>query len=523
MKKAAIFFILFLLLVGCQTPKAQIFDPVEWEYLVEDVSGDEATLVFKAKMDKGWHVYTQHITDPMGPIPTTFTFKESGDYDLIGKTSEEKGKTVYDPNFEMKLKYFSDVTLFKQKVKLKSNNPIKITGELEYMACDEKQCLPPEFLEFDFALNKSGNQKGSIDEIGTDTKGGNVESKNSVIDIAPLSSDNSSSSTGEENITAANTENKYSESETESAGTDKKGSDTKAGNGVESNKEDVKNQAGSGSSAKPKKKLINVSCWNVFFKGFAGGLIALLTPCVFPMIPLTVSFFTKQSKTRSEGISNAVLYGISIIAIYVALGYLVTVIFGSDALSALSTNVFFNLFFFVMLVVFAISFFGAFEITLPSSWINSADRVSDKGGLLGIFFMAFTLSLVSFSCTGPIIGTLLVDAAVGGEVAGPLLGMVGFSSALALPFMVFAAFPGWLNSLPQSGGWLNSVKVVLGFIELAFAFKFLSNADLVLQAGYLQRELFIAIWIAIFGTLTLYLFGFIRFPHDDESAAVMVM
>ena len=244
------------------------------------------------------------------------------------------------------------------------------------------------------------------------------------------------------------------------------------------------------------------SFWSIFTKGFIGGLLALLTPCVFPMIPLTVSFFTKQSKTRAKGVSNAFLYAASIIAIYVLLGYGVTAAFGADALNALSTNVWFNMAFFILLVIFAISFFGAFEITLPSGWINKADSAADRGGLIGIFFMAFTLSLVSFSCTGPIIGTLLVDAAVNGGVQGPLVGMFGFSLALALPFGLFAAFPGWLNSLPSSGGWLNSVKVVLGFLELALALKFLSNADLVVQAGLLKRELFIAIWIAIFALMT---------------------
>ena len=253
----------------------------------------------------------------------------------------------------------------------------------------------------------------------------------------------------------------------------------------------------------------------IFIAGFLGGLLALLTPCVFPMIPLTVSFFTKQSKSKAKGVTNALIYGAFIVFIYVVLGFLVTVTFGADALNALSTNVWFNLFFFVLLVVFAVSFLGAFEITLPSSWVNKADQASDKGGIIGIFFMAFTLSLVSFSCTGPIIGTLLVEAAVNGGVMGPIMGMTGFSLALALPFGLFAAFPGWLNSMPKSGGWLNSVKVVLGLLELALALKFLSNADLVVQAGLLKRELFLAIWIGIFGTLAMYLFGFIRFPHDS--------
>jgi thiol:disulfide interchange protein len=262
--------------------------------------------------------------------------------------------------------------------------------------------------------------------------------------------------------------------------------------------------------------------WGIFAFGFLGGLTALLTPCVFPMIPMTVSFFTKQSGTKAKGISNAIIYGLFIVGIYTLLGFAVTVIFGADALNALSTNVWFNLAFFLLLIIFAISFLGAFEITLPSSFVNKVDQQSYQGGVIGIFFMALALSLVSFSCTGPIIGTLLVEAAVHGGVAGPLVGMGAFSLALALPFGLFAAFPGWMNSLPKSGGWLNSVKVVLGFLEIGLAFKFLSNADLVVQAGYLTREIFIAIWIAVSAMLTLYLLGFIRMPHDSPLERLTV-
>lgn len=270
-------------------------------------------------------------------------------------------------------------------------------------------------------------------------------------------------------------------------------------------------------SSKPDRSLITI-----FILAFFGGLAALLTPCVFPMIPMTVSFFTKQSKTRAKGVTNALIYALSIIFIYVLLGFGVTVIFGADALNAMSTNVWFNVGFFLLLVVFAISFFGAFEITLPSSFINKVDKNADRGGLIGIFFMAFTLALVSFSCTGPIIGTLLVEAAYVGGTSGPLVGMFGFSLALALPFGLFAAFPGWLNSLPQSGGWLNSVKVILGFLELALAFKFLSNADLVLQLGIITREVFIAIWIGIFAIMAFYLFGAFRLPHDSKIEKLSV-
>ena len=256
--------------------------------------------------------------------------------------------------------------------------------------------------------------------------------------------------------------------------------------------------------------------WSIFIIAFLSGFIALLTPCVFPMIPMTVSFFTKQSKNKASGIKNALIYGLSIIGIYVVLGVFVSAVFGADALNNMATNVYFNIAFFVLLIVFAASFLGAFELTMPSSWINKADSASDRGGLLGIFFMAFTLALVSFSCTGPIVGTLLVEAASGGSYIGPIIGMFGFSLAIALPFAFFAAFPGWLNSLPKSGGWLNSVKVVLGFLELALAFKFLSNADLVLDLHILERETFISIWIVIFGLLTMYLLGKLKLSHDSD-------
>jgi thiol:disulfide interchange protein DsbD len=264
------------------------------------------------------------------------------------------------------------------------------------------------------------------------------------------------------------------------------------------------------------------SPWAIFFIAFISGFAALLTPCVFPMIPMTVSFFTKQSKNKAAGIKNAIIYGISIMVIYVLLGTLVSFIFGADALNALSTNVWFNVIFFFLLIVFAVSFLGAFEIMLPNSWANKVDSQADRGGMIGIFFMALALAIVSFSCTGPIVGTLLVEAAAGGSQTGPIIGMLGFSLALAIPFALFAAFPGWLNSLPKSGGWLNTVKVVLGFLELALAFKFLSNADLVLQLHWLEREVFIAIWIAIFGVLSLYLFGKIQLPHDSPLKHISV-
>ena len=269
------------------------------------------------------------------------------------------------------------------------------------------------------------------------------------------------------------------------------------------------------------KKEENKSLWTIFFLAFLGGLAALLTPCVFPMIPMTVSFFTKHSGSRQKGIANAIFYGISIIVIYVVLGLIIVGVFGAEALNALSTGVAFNIIFFIILVFFALSFLGAFEIMLPNSWANKVDRQAGKSGVIAIFFMALALAIVSFSCTGPIVGTLLVESASKGGIA-PIIGMLGFSSAIALPFMLFALFPTWLNSLPKSGGWMNSVKVSLGFLELAFAFKFLSNADLVLQMHLLEREVFLAIWIAIFGTWALYLFGKITLPHDSPLSHISV-
>ena len=261
--------------------------------------------------------------------------------------------------------------------------------------------------------------------------------------------------------------------------------------------------------------------WRFFLIAFLSGFAALLTPCVFPMIPMTVSYFTKQSKTKTQGLVNAIIYGFSIIIIYVALGVGVSAVFGADSLNNMATNVYFNIGFFLLLLIFGASFLGAFDIELPASWTNKSVAAEGKGGLIGIFFMAFTLALVSFSCTGPIVGTLLVEAAAGGYM-GPIIGMLGFSLAIALPFALFAAFPGWLNSLPQSGGWLNSVKVTLGFLEIALAFKFLSNADLVLQTHFLERELFISIWILIFGLLTMYLLGFLKFAHDSDLKHISV-
>ena len=415
---------------------AQIFTPVEWEFSQKQLSDTEIELQFKANIDEGWHLYSQHIADD-GPVPTEFTFITEGSYELIDNVIEGEPIEEFDPNFDMVLKYFGHEAIFTQKIKITSAEDFTLAGDVYFMVCDEAQCLPPEVAEFSFKIK------------GVD--GGSV---------------------------VAETENT---------------TDKKEGKGM----------------------------WGLFFIAFISGFAALLTPCVFPMIPMTVSFFTKQSKTKAKGIANAIIYGLSIIVIYVALGVGVSSVFGADALNNMATNVYFNIGFFLLLIVFAASFLGAFEIQLPASWTNKSVEAEGKGGLIGIFFMAFTLALVSFSCTGPIVGTLLVEAATGGYM-GPIIGMLGFSLAIALPFALFAAFPGWLNSLPQSGGWLNSVKVTLGFLEIALAFKFLSNADLVMQTHWLERELFIAIWIMIFGLLTMYLLGFLKFAHDSDLKHISV-
>jgi thiol:disulfide interchange protein len=463
--------LLFLTILTAFASMGQLVDPVKWSYRVEQ-KGQEATLIFKATVDKGWHVYSQFIPDG-GPIPTSFTFTPDNNFTLIGKVSEPKGEEIFDSNFDMKLKYFENTAEFKQKIKLTSNKAFKLKGVVESMACNDKNCTPPNAVDFEFSITGEASTEVVSPEAPTTTT--EPESA-SVTTITEVTTSNSKIPLPSSDL---------------------------------SKLEPACNNGGS-IEAEDKSYL------GIFIAGMIGGILALLTPCVFPMIPMTVSFFTKRSPTRAKGIRNAVIYALSIILIYVTIGFFVTVTLGSDALNDLASSVFFNLLFFVIFFIFALSFLGAFEITLPNSWLNKADSASEKGGLIGIFFMAFTLSLVSFSCTGPIIGTLLVEAAKGSSYLGPIMGMTGFSFALAIPFAFFAAFPGWLNSLPKSGGWLNSVKVVLGFLELALALKFLSNVDLAYHWGFLKRELFIALWVTIFGLMSLYLIGKLKFSHDSD-------
>jgi thiol:disulfide interchange protein DsbD len=451
--------IIFFLLIG-SVANAQIHKPVVWETSVEKINDADFNLIISATIEDGWHLYSQDVPEG-GPIATSITIHEDDEkFQLIGGTSEDEGHEEFDNVFRMNIKFFEDKASFKQKIRLLTNEKIKIEGTLEFMVCDDTFCLPPT--EVDFSFEEIQGKAG--EEITEDQNKSFLQNTNTI------------------------------EKTTE---------------------EDAQKIVGK--TKQEKKK----SLWTLFILSFFAGFAALLTPCVFPMIPMTVSFFTKQSKTKAIGIRNAILFGISIVFLYVLLGTVVTSIFGADSLNALSTNVWFNIIFFLLLIVFAISFLGAFEITLPSSWGTKVDSQADRGGLIGIFFMALALAIVSFSCTGPIVGTALVAAAAQGGIA-PVISMLGFSLAIALPFSLFAAFPGWMNSLPKSGGWLNTVKVFLGFLELALAFKFLSNADLVLQGHWLEREVFIAIWITIFGALALYLFGKIKLPHDSDLPHISV-
>lgn len=452
---------------------SQIQNPVKWFYSVENNGTENATLVIKAKIDKGWHLYSQFIGEG-GPVPTTIKFKVGKEYSLVGKTEETpKPHSIYEELFGMKVAFFENSATFKQKIKVSSTKDFKVTGTIEFMVCDDKQCLPPEEIEISFDVKGVAKveDKSTVEEIKTDSE----DTTTSVATASPALDSSKTDST-------------------------KSLADSTLGKSPEADN----------------------SMWGIFFQGFLFGFVALLMPCIFPMIPLTVSFFTKQSKSRAVGIRKALIYGLSIVVIYVALGLGITILLGASALNELSSDAIFNLIFFLVLVIFATSFFGAFEITLPSSWSTKADEKADKGGLLGIFFMAVVLAIASFSCTGPLIGTLLVDAANKGQYMGPFLGMLGFSISLALPFTLFAIFPSWLNSMPKSGGWLNSVKVTLGFIELAFALKFLSNVDMAYHWRILDREVFIVLWVVIFAMLGFYLLGKLRFAHDSEVKHVSV-
>ena len=502
MRKIISFLLLSFVVYALQ---AQIKDPVKFKTELTPLSETEAEVVFTAAIDKGWHVYSTDLGDG-GPISATFNVDNKSGVELVGKL-KPVGKEVatFDKLFEMKVRYFENTAKFVQKVKF-TGGAYAIEGYLEYGACDDESCLPPTQVPFKFSgVAKAGNAAATKTE---QPKAEQPEQK--VVDKAdkkegatPVASKDSSAMM--ELVPATTTEaiTDIQPAVTSSELWKPVISDLQA-LGEEHGQEDM-------------------SWIYIFITGFLGGLLALFTPCVWPIIPMTVSFFLKRSKDKKKGIRDAWTYGASIVVIYVALGLAITLIFGASALNALSTNAIFNILFFLMLVIFAASFFGAFEIRLPSKWGNAVDsKAESTTGLLSIFLMAFTLSLVSFSCTGPIIGFLLVQVSTTGSVVAPAIGMLGFAIALALPFTLFALFPSWLKSMPKSGGWMNVIKVTLGFLELAFALKFLSVADLAYGWRLLDRETFLALWIVIFALLGFYLLGKIKFPHDDDDNKVGV-
>ncbi len=471
LKKLLVFIIGLLFLFSCKNIFSQEmeFPEDKVHYIISaEQNGCEVTIKASIEIDDDWHINAANLPPESFSIPTDLFIDTSSNYILDDKISEPEFHHVYDEIAKEDLYLHSGQLTISRKLYVSTQNDFAVKGFFTFQTCDDNHCLPPYDGPFELAVKGCNFEEFEIPEISEE---------NDIVIV-------------EENPEL-----------TKSQDVD----------GFENEILDTSNEE------KSEKKSLLV----IFFLSFLSGFAALLTPCVFPMIPMTVSFFTKQSQNKTAGIRNAILYGISIIIIYVLLGTIITAIFGASFLNSLSTNVYFNLFFFLLLVVFAISFLGAFDINLPNTWVTKADSASNRGGFLGIFFMAFTLALVSFSCTGPIVGTLLVESATIGGI-GPFIGMFGFSLALALPFALFAAFPGWLNSLPKSGGWLNTVKVFLGFLELALAFKFLSNADLVVQGHFLERELFIAIWVGIFLILALYLFGFIRLPNDSPIESLSV-
>ena len=465
---------------------SQIFDPVKWHFESKNIGPDTYELIFTAVIDDGWNIYSQFLESDDGPIATTFEF-EAGGYTRIGKVEEDElnRKKLKDPIFEMEVVKYYHKAIFRQKVKISDHSrPIK--GYLNFMTCNNERCLPPKDVDFTFSLKLVSKSETHSPDISAEV-------------IPPI--DTQIVSAKKDSSVAVTLVGVCAAAQSEGQLLDQR---------IESIIDTYKTPLGNCGEEDTTKDLGLI--WTFLF-GFLGGLIALLTPCVFPMIPLTVSFFTKGSKDKKSGMRNGILYGLSIVIIYVTIGLLITGVFGATALNALSTNWIANSLFFLIFIFFAFSFFGYYEITLPSWLANKSDSMADKGGMVGIFFMAFTLAIVSFSCTGPIIGSAIVESAK--STIGPLVVMLGFSIALALPFGLFAAFPAWLNSLPKSGSWMTSVKVVLGFLELALAFKFLSVADMTSHWGFLRYEIFMGIWVVLFAMMTIYLFGKMRFPHDS--------
>ena len=487
--------------------QAQILTPVKWKIKLDDKGGaPEKEIVFTATADKGWHLYDMNLPEG-GPVSTSFTFETLNGAELIGQpVPSVKPPTVYDEQFAMNLRWYPGTVSFTQKLKVTDPAKFKAEGEVEFMACNDETCLPPDQIPFSFdkkSIHVDPALAANSSTTEVDKEDATAIQPDTQVVAEEASELNTPDPAAKE--TPATTSPKASDSLTDSP------------NLWSPVIDQLKSFGDSTVSA------ADTSWLFIFFAGFLGGLIALLTPCVWPMIPMTVSFFLKRTKDRKKAIRDAITYGLSIIVIYLVMGLLITGIFGASALNDLSTNAIFNILFFLLLVVFAVSFYGAFELVLPASWTSKLDSKADSTtGVLSIFFMSFTLVLVSFSCTGPIIGTLLVQAASMGTAVGPAIGMFGFALALSIPFSVFAIFPNMLQSMPKSGGWLNSVKVVLGFLELALALKFLSVADLAYGWRLLDREAFIVLWIVIFSLLGVYLLGKIKFSHDSEVKYVSV-
>lgn len=474
---------LLLLLFVVIVTQAQIQEPVTFKTELKTVSATEAEIIFTATIDNGWHVYSTNLGDG-GPISATFNTDKMTGAEAVGKL-KPVGKEIaaFDKLFEMKVRYFEGTAKFVQKIKFTASTYL-IDGYLEYGACDDQSCLPPTQVPFKY----SGKTTVTAEQTAVAEATTVDETLAAKVDTLANEADSAMSVK-----TAVSADILW----------------TPVINDLQVFGEEHNSE--------------NMSWIYIFITGFLGGLLALFTPCVWPIIPMTVSFFLKRSKDKKKGIRDAWTYGASIVVIYVALGLIITGLFGASALNALSTNAVFNILFCLMLIVFAASFFGAFEITLPSKWSNAVDSKAEAtSGLISIFLMAFTLALVSFSCTGPIIGFLLVQVSTTGSMVAPAIGMLGFAIALALPFTLFALFPSWLKSMPKSGGWMNVIKVTLGFLELAFALKFLSVADLAYGWRILDRETFLALWIVIFALLGLYLLGKIKFPHDDDDNKVSV-
>ena len=475
--------------------QAQILDPVSFSTEFNKVSDDVAEIVFTAQIDPGWHIYSTELGDG-GPISASFNVDRMTGAHVDGKLLPVGNEqAVFDKLFNMEVRYFEKTAKFVQRVRLEGGT-YRLEGYLEYAACNDQNCLPPSEVPFMFTgtADIAASQADATNDLLSEDAN------------EPLSGTSGSDDAGTD----------FSDSQ--------EGLSYSQFSILNSQLPEIWSPVISELRSFGESTGTTDRSWlYIFFTGFLGGLLALFTPCVWPIIPMTVSFFLKRSKDKKKGIADAMTYGLAIVVIYVALGLLVTLLFGASALNALSTNAIFNIFFFLMLVVFAISFFGAFEITLPSSWSNAVDSKAERTtGLLSIFLMAFTLALVSFSCTGPIIGFLLVEVSTSGSIVAPAIGMLGFAIALALPFTLFALFPSWLKQMPKSGGWMNVIKVSLGFIELAFALKFLSVADLAYGWHILDRETFLSLWIVLFALLGVYLLGKIKFPHDDDETHVSV-